>query len=263
MVLERLVTVREALTNPSWMFIVGGLVSTISLFIAFIIFPSSVGLMSTFLVTIAMTPFMVNLLRYEEKMTELQQDTGELLSVFQRHKKIIKVYIAFFAGMILSYSIIYTILPEQIVETLFEDQINEIKIIRGSFVGGTFTKIVLNNLGVLLVTYFFSFIFGAGAIFILSWNASVLSTAIGLSAKALGGFKALPIAILAYFPHGSLELLAYFIGGIAGGLASVAVSKGRPYTLSRIIKDSLIFLMWGVGLILIAGVVETISIVIS
>lgn len=262
MVLEKLITVKDALRDPYWIFIASGIISTVSLFISFIVFPSSVGLMTTFLITIASTPFILNLSRYEEakEERELKEEDFASLSFFEKHKEILKIYTAFFLGMIVSFTIIFMILPESIVLKLFEDQINEINWIRGSFLGGTFGKIVFNNLGVLLVSFLFSFLYGAGAIFILAWNASVLATAIGLTAKSLGGMIALPLAVMVYFPHGSLELIAYFIGAIAGSLVSVALTKRRKERIGIILKDSFYLLLIAAIIILIAGAIETISI---
>lgn len=258
MVLERLVTVRDALRQPVWVFIVGGIISSLSLAISFIVFQTSIGLFSCFLTTFASIPFMLNLARYEESVIESSVSLQEM-NIFRRHERILKAYIAFFAGMILTQSIIFIILPENITEQLFEDQIREISRIRGSFAfAGTFLSIFTNNASVLTLCFLFSFLFGAGAIFILSWNASVLSAAIGMTAKSLGGLKAMPLAILTYFPHGTLEILAYFIGGIAGSLVSVALTKKRPYRLSLVIKDSLELMCGAFILLLIAAGIETI-----
>ena len=258
LVLERIVTVKDALRQPVWVFIAGGIISTISLAISFAIFHESIGLFSCFLTTFAAMPFMMNLARYEESLIESSPGLQEM-NIFKRHERIIKAYCAFFAGMILTQSIIYIILPENIVEKVFEDQLREIQRIRGSFAfGGTFFSIFLNNVSVLTLCFLFSFIYGAGAIFILSWNASVLSTAIGMTAKSLGGWKAIPLALLTYFPHGSLEILAYFIGGIAGSLVSVSLSKRRPYKISLILKDSMELMMVAIILLLLGAGVETI-----
>ena len=260
MVLERLVSVREAVREPAWMFVIGGIIATVCLLISFLIFPSSVGLMTTFLVTMASMPFMLNLASYEEAREEQTVRDVEITSSFEIHKPIIKIYIAFFGGMIFAFSIIFMILPENIVFKLFEDQINEIRIIRGEFLGlGHFGTILVNNIGVLFITFLFSFLFGAGAVFILTWNASVLATAIGLSAKSLGGIHALPMAVLTYFPHGSLELLAYFIGGIAGSLVSVALSKRRTRRLNLIIKDSSYLMIIAIVFLIIAAFIESVS----
>jgi len=258
MVLERLVNVRMALKHPFWVFILGGVISTICLFLSFLIFNTSAGLLSNFLITFAIFPFMLDFIRYEGSKMDQKAEVLQKMNIFQRHRSVILVYVAFFVGMILSQSILYFLMPDNWSQKLFEDQINQINIIRGEATfGGTIEGIILNNLGVLFLSFVFSFLFGAGAIFILSWNASVLSAAIGMSAKSIGGFKAIPLAILGYFPHGSLEILAYFIGGIAGGLVSLAFTKRNTKKFSFIIKDSLELMVISVILLIAAGVIES------
>jgi len=258
MVLERLVNVRTALKQPFWVFILGGIISTICLAISFLVFQTSVGLTSSFLITFAVLPFMLDFIRYEGSKMEEKMKELERMNIFQRHRDVLLVYSAFFAGMVLTQSIIFFMLPETLSQSLFKDQINQIDIIRGmASLGGTFQGIVINNLGVLLLSFVFSFLFGAGAIFILSWNASVLSTAIGMTAKSIGGFKAIPLAVLGYFPHGSLEILAYFIGGIAGGLVSVALTKRKTEKFWFVVKDSVELMAASVILLFVAGAIET------
>jgi uncharacterized membrane protein SpoIIM required for sporulation len=258
MVLEKLVSLRTAIKQPAWMFVIGGIVSVISLFVAYFVFQNSIGLFTSLLVTIAMTPFMLNLIRYEE--TKEEQDLTEM-NFIQRHRVILKVYTAFFAGMILSLSLIYMFLPEATVEKIFSDQINQINAIRGKFLfTDTFTKIIINNIGVLSLSFLFSFLYGAGAVFILAWNASVLSTAIGMAAKSYGGIGAFPLAVLTFFPHGSLEILAYFIGGIAGGLVSTVITKRHTTKFWFILKDGLQLMVISAIILLIAALIETLAI---
>lgn len=264
MVLERLISISDALKHPWWMFIIGGTVSVICLFISFLIFPQSVGLFMTFLITVAMTPFMVKLITYEEINTEKEIAAHLKQNFFQRHGDIIKIYASFFSGMILFLSVVFLLLPETIVQQLFEDQIKEISLIRGNVIfGGTFERIVANNIGVLVLSVVLSFLLGAGAIFILAWNASILSTAIGLTAKSIGGLHSLPLAVLVYFPHGSLEILAYFIGAIAGGLISASFTRKESKLFWPITRDSLILIAVAIIILVVAGVIETTSILVS
>jgi uncharacterized membrane protein SpoIIM required for sporulation len=264
MVLYKLITIREALINPVWVFIVGGIISTISIFISFLVFPDSVGIFTTFLITIAMMPFMINLITYETVTTEEEIRRKLKANFFERHKDVLLIYVAFFSGIILSQTIIYLILPDALVQKIFAEQIERINLIRGKFAFlDTFEKIILNNLSVLILCYLFSFLFGAGSIFILAWNASVLSTAIGITAKSIGGLKGLPLAVLTFFPHGSLELIAYFIGGIAGGLVSVALTRKKTKLFWEIVKDSLLFLMSAIVILIIAGIIETVTITLA
>lgn len=261
MVLEKLVTIREAVRHPLWMFVIGAVVSVISLFISFLVFPESVGLFTTVLITFIMTPFMVNLLTYETFMTELEIKKKTVQNFFQRHWDILAIYTAFFSGMIVALSLAFLFLPDDTVSKLFEDQITEIKLIRGSFLASaTFLKIALNNIGVLVLSVLFAFIFGSGAIFILSWNASVLSAAIGLTAKSIGGLSGVPIALATYLPHGVFEIAAYFLGGIAGGILSALVMKRKTALFGIMVKDIVKVLAVAIALLFIGAVIEAVLI---
>jgi uncharacterized membrane protein SpoIIM required for sporulation len=260
MVLERLVPLKVALKNPWWMFLIGGIVPIICLLVSFLIFKDSVGLFSTLLITIAMTPFMVNLARYEEEKEE-EELPAKPLNIFQRYSDVLKVYTAFFCGMIITFSLLYIVVPENTAkEVLFKNQLEEISAIRGKATAvDTFEKIVVNNVGVLFISFLFSFLFGAGAIFILAWNASILSAAIGELARGIGGFHGLPYAVLVFFPHGSIEILAYFIGGIAGGVISAAITKKHTDKFWLITFDSFKLMLISVVMLLIAGALEVVQ----
>ncbi|MEM0333329.1 MAG: hypothetical protein QXX30_02595, partial [Candidatus Aenigmatarchaeota archaeon] len=101
----------------------------------------------------------------------------------------------------------------------------------------------------------------AGAIFKLTWNASILSTAIGITAKAIGGLYAIPLAVMVYFPHGSLEILAYFLGAIAGGIASNTIIRNKLG--KSIIWDVAFLLSLATLLLLLGATIETISILLG
>ena len=102
----------------------------------------------------------------------------------------------------------------------------------------------------------FSLIFGAGAIFILAWNASVISAAIGIFSES--SLSALPLGIGRYMIHGTPEIGAYFVGALAGGIISVAVIKHDIYSEKFwvILQDSLNLVIVSVVLLFIAALIE-------
>ncbi|MEM5882946.1 MAG: stage II sporulation protein M [Candidatus Aenigmatarchaeota archaeon] len=258
MVLEKLVPLKLALKNPLIMVVYGAIISLACLFVASIIFESSIGLMTNLLITIASLPFMLNLIRYHEaKEEEMIEKESSLL---KRHADVLKVYAAFSAGVVLALSLTYVLLPEETSYKLFKDQIDTINAIRGKATfADTFQAIFFNNVGVMFLSFLLSFLFGAGAVFIISWNASVLAAAIGSLAKSIGGVKALPVAALPFLPHGSLEFLAFFIGAIAGGLISVAITRRKSKNFWLIVFDSLKLLFVSIIILGIAAFIETIS----
>jgi uncharacterized membrane protein SpoIIM required for sporulation len=194
-------------------------------------------------------------MKYEEYETEEEFERKIESNFFKRHTDVLKIYAAFFLGMIFAMSILFLILPGNTVEKIFEDQINEINIIKGNVISpSNFQKIVLNNISVMTLCFLFAFLFGSGAIFILAWNASVLSAAIGVVAKSIGGISGMSTAVMTFLPHGTFEILAYFVAGIAGGLVSVVITKRRNKLFWVVIKDS--FKLMGVAaLFLIIGAV--------
>jgi hypothetical protein len=182
------------------------------------------------------------------------------LIFFSFYREIVISFVAIFSGMTLVFSILYLLLPADIAEKSFQTQINEIKAIRGYFwFGGAFQTILINNIGVLFLSFLFSFIYGSGAIFILAWNASILATAASMLARSLGGIRALPLALLSYLPHGCLEITAYFLAAIAGGIASYHLMKGKKAKV--LIEDCLFLLALGAVFLLFGAVVETLAII--
>lgn len=255
MVLDRIAGTKEVLKDPIKAFSLGIVISLISLFVAYSVFPQSTGLFTVIIITLASLPFINRLLRYEEHEDEKMMETH---TFFQRYGDIIIAYVALFSGMIIAMSLSFVILPETVVEKVFSDQINEVNLIRGKFdFGNKFVEIFANNSSVLTLSFLFSFLFGSGAIFILAWNASVLSSAIGLIAKSSGGLIALPSAVLMFIPHGTFEIGAYFIGAIAGGLVSAAVTRRKSVRFWDVVQDSLKLLAIAFVFLVIGGIIET------
>ena len=124
----------------------------------------------------------------------------------------------------------------------------------------------------LLFSLFFAFFYGAGAIFILTWNASVISAAIGnfirtniaLAAKTTGlmtawnYFHIFALGLMRYFIHGIPEILAYFMGGLAGGIISVAVIRHHLSTekSKKILLDSMDLIVLAIFVLFIAALIE-------
>jgi len=261
MVLESLIKVKVGLKSPVQIFLASGIITLFSFIISALIFGKDVGLYSVFLITIGLVPITSKLNLLAFKISKKSKPSN-VISIFGYYKEIIVAYAAIFCGITLVLSILYLILPAEIAEITFRTQINEIRAIRGYFsLGGTFQTILINNLGVLLVCFIFSFVYGAGAIFILTWNASILSTAIGMTAKAIGGLYAIPLAVMVYFPHGSLEILAYFLGAIAGGIASNTIIRNKLG--KSIIWDVAFLLSLATLLLLLGATIETMSILLG
>jgi uncharacterized membrane protein SpoIIM required for sporulation len=91
----------------------------------------------------------------------------------------------------------------------------------------------------------------------LTWNASVLSAAIGLTAKSIGGVAGIPVALVTYMPHGVFEIGAYFLAGISGGILSAAVMKRKTELFGVIVRDMVKVVVLAIILLVIGAVIET------
>lgn len=263
MVLETLMSVKDAVKNPWHMLVFGFVITLVCMGISYVVFPENAGLLMVFLITIASAPFMMNLIRYGEDLEEKDVEGIGLverlnpISAFFRQRDVFFVYSAFFTGVVVSLALAYTFLPEEFVQKAFNDQISQIgriNAIIGQFVGGdAFSQILVNNMVVMAISFVFALLFGVGAIFILAWNASVLGAAIGIVAKSIG----LPSAMVAFLPHGIFEIAAYFVAAIAGGIISVLVSKNKITEWSKVMEDMFILMIFATVLIFVGAYIES------
>ncbi|OGI14839.1 hypothetical protein A3K63_03965 [Candidatus Micrarchaeota archaeon RBG_16_49_10] len=254
MVLESILVKKS--TSPFLIFLVSAIISLVSIFISYTVFKESTGLFTVVIISLTMVPFINRVLRKEEIETE---QVGESQGLMERHWDVVEVFIAIFLGMTFALSTVFIMLPDDTVQAIFNEQIREVKIIQGNFsFGNKFFDILVNNVGVLMLSFLFSFLIGTGAILILAWNASVLSTAIGIIAKSLGGIEGVPIAVLTFLPHGTFELIAYFVGAIAGGLISASLMNKKSRKFVYILKDSITLIMVSFLLLVVGAFIETI-----
>jgi len=179
-------------------------------------------------------------------------------NVYTRHRQTIQFYIHLFVGMSLTYLVLYTFMDPRV--NAFDNQLDVIRPgPSGYFVGHPLLwEIVSNNLKIMLICMMLSLFYGSGAVFILNYNASIAGVIYGGSLRSLvfggSGFIANP---LLYIPHTTLEILAYLLAAIAGGILSKsAYGNQPPGSSSMLFNDGAILAVAAVILVLIAGVVE-------
>ncbi|MBI4181491.1 MAG: stage II sporulation protein M [Candidatus Aenigmarchaeota archaeon] len=185
-------------------------------------------------------------------ITREEEKDEEGAGFWATHGQDVVLLLCYFFGLTLAFAAWTSFLPPE----AFGPQVDTINQIRGT---GAFTQlegfqtILLNNLQVMVVAFVLSLVFGAGAIFIIVWNASVLGVYIGQISRSL---YQIPLVSLSVLPHGIPEIGGYVLAGLAGGILSAAIMRKQHARLPAVFQDSLKLLALGVALIALGAAVE-------
>jgi len=289
MVLESLIGEKNIRKNPLLMLVITFVISIGSILIAQLVFPAHASVLSVAFITIGLVPLVHNILAKEEYQEALQRKSST--TFFARHFNLIMIYIWIFVGIILAFSLMYIAMPTDMKQTSFDEQMNAFCQISGSdscsggianSISGKATSMAFNecknpstknvvscsffifenNFKVLVAVLLFSLLYGAGAIFIIAWNASIIGMffgemiLVGAHGKWFGLLQGMLIG------HGPPELLSYVFGALAGAILSAMVSKGQflRHEFSTILKDVAFLTFLAVFSIIYAAVVEGVGI---
>ncbi len=275
MVLESIINPFKAETNPARMFFIGALYASLGLWLSLWIFEKHASLVMVFLTVLFCVPLVFSAFKLEEKKDLEIEEEKKLL---KEHWKAISFLVFLFMGITVAYSLWYSFLPSEKVQSLFYIQQQTITEINNQVVGrvsldlGIISKIFFNNIRVLAFCILFSFIYGMGAIFILTWNASVIGVAIGnfvrnnITSMASGFgfstisnyFQIISLGLLKYSVHGIPEIAAYFVGGLAGGIISMAIIKHdiRTAKFGHVLMDSADLIILAIVMLFVAALLE-------
>jgi len=277
--LEMLINPKEASKGPWKMFFIGLVYASLSLLLVNWFFAADVVLsrfsgilVVTFCVMFSL-PFMYYLIKTEEKEDE---EVEGFLGVWKAHNDAIHAFMWLFLGFIVAFAFWYALLQNSVlfnaqVETYcminnpginLEDCVAKYSISQTKLITGAATKeirflsILENNVYVMIFTLIFSLIFGAGAIFVLAWNASVIAGAIGIFTQYR--LSEIPIGVARYMIHGFPEIMAYFITALAGGIFGVSVIRNgvRDKKFLKIIENVVLLLSLAIIILIAAAFVE-------
>lgn len=274
MVLESLVTPMLAERRPLPLALLGAVYATLGLFLALWVFEEYATLVMIFLTTIAGVPLFYHTVKFEEEKHLVIWEERRLL---WEHSKALMFLMSIFIGASVAFAFWYVVLPADWTASLFSAQTQTIVSLNQKVTGNAMhfdilTKIFLNNVKVMIFCVLFSFIYGTGALFILMWNASVIGVALGnffrvriAEVAGLAGFEALQgylkvlsLSVLRYSLHGTPEILAYVVAGLAGGIISIAIIRHDFGTknFERIVLDASDLILIAVGILFFAALVE-------
>lgn len=276
---ELLINPAKAERQPWDMFFIGAFYATVSLLLVKWIFSGDpvlskyTGILVVTFCVMFSIPFIYFAIKNEE---EKDLEEREFLNLMKEHSKALLYFMFLFMGFVVAFSFWYIVFSDgnqnfrAQIETYcminkpahFDECVSEYGVEHVSKTTGFLTakdkivNIFANNIYVLIFTLFFSLIFGAGAIFILAWNASVISAAIGIFSKS--DLANLPLGLVRYMIHGIPEIASYFAGALAGGIISIAIIKHDVASEKfwTILQDSLNLVIFSVVILFIAALIE-------
>ncbi len=289
--------VLEHIFPPDWLeqktkyaFLLGVGYSILGILIAKVLFPKDSGLVSVAFISLLLLPELYKIFSIEERQ-EMMESEFSFKELFRDDGDVVKIYIFLFLGVLLVFTLGTLILPPQETNRLFEQQL-EIRSAPGhangeqltyegvfadefTFTGNLFWNLLSNNFRVLLACFFIALLTGDGAIFIITWNASVWGTIFGITARHASEYASqypaqavlsysAPIMILIIFLivfwHMMIEAIAYFCAAISGSIISkdVLLEKFESERFKMVFKFNLYLFIVALVFLVLGALVETI-----
>jgi uncharacterized membrane protein SpoIIM required for sporulation len=251
---------KKAERHPFEIFFLAIVYSSLSILFAAWIFPGYASIAMIFLTVFSC----LYLIQSGIKIEELKESYKSEKSLLKEHSKLVLLILSLFLGFTVSFTFWSFILSPEKISHLFSFQETTVEGIRAAIAGSfsspeAFLAILFNNLKVLLISLVFAIFYGAGAMYILVWNASVMGFVIGNLARNTLGVTSLPISFAKYFAHGIPEMIAYLITAVAGGLIYVAIWRGDIMSekkRKKLFFDVLVLVAISLFILILAGLIE-------
>ena len=266
-----------ARSNPLKIVALSFIFVTLAVFATLFLNTRESSILLVLFVVLPSVPFLLKLFSFEEEDFEAKPARVAGSRTIARHLPTIVVLLAYFAGITAAFTFWYLWLPAADSGRLFATQVTELESVRANFQGmlvdapaafnlSAFEVLFFHNLQVLLIVVALSLLYGAGAVFVLVWNASVIAVFLGsivqiavLHDPAGGVLSGLGYGVLGILPHGFFELLAYLTTALSGGILSQAIVK-RIYSkpvFTQIFYDAMKLFAWAIVFLAVGALIES------
>lgn len=235
--------------------------ASLSLLISYWVFPELVSILAVAFTVFSCLYITQGILKKEQKK-ETKINEKYLL---KRHANSIKFFLALFIGITIAFTFWTFILNGTNSQQLFSVQEQTMNQINNQITGkmtsprSYLKTIIFNNLQVIFISLIISIAYGAGGIFVLTWNASIMGYVIGNLTKEYG-IHFLPSILTKYFLHGIPEMISYIIIILAGGLIYTSIIKNElkeKIKRNKILIDISLLILLSIFFMLSAAIIET------
>lgn len=274
MVLEHIFSEEMLERRPFIAFLLGIGYSILGIILAKLLFPKDPALVAVAFTSLLLLPELYKIFSIEAKQERADKGRVTWRDLWNDDSDIFLIYVFMFIGILLTYSVATILLPSFTTNTLFEQQLA----IRGGYSGaamatgqaieftsGLYWSLLKNNFKVMFVIFIIALLTGDGAIFLITWNASVWGTIFGITAKhaalvaGVNPFVYFFIVIGIVSVHMLLEAASYFCAAIAGSVLSKGflMEKVGSKFFGKIVTFNMMLLLVGLGFLLLGVFVET------
>ncbi len=265
MVFESLYTPAILRDRKIYAFLMGAGFSLLGMEAAILFFPEDPSPVAVAFISLLLLPTVNALLAMQER-TDQRHAHFSLRLLISDHRDLIEIFFFIFLGITVAFGLLSSALPTVQRSAIFADQLRLLSSTETNYPVrfGEFGELLRNNLGVLFVCLFASFLYGSGAIFIITWNATVVGAIFGhiAQASAHAAFTSpvlyFLLMLLAVLPHLMAEAFGYFLGGIAGGIVSVGIlhKKVRTPAFNYVMRDAMVLVVLAVGFLVLGAAIE-------
>lgn len=261
MVFEQFLASKQVKMHSLFIFAIGVFYAAVGYIVSSYFFREDASIAMLFTITLLLTPSIFVLLNIEEK---LERKDG-LKHFFRNHKTIMKAYVFLFLGIFLAF----VVLGHFSSDAFFSYQMNFLEArgdisvdVLNNFASteyargfGDFLGLVSYNILVVVICFVLALFYGAGALFLITLNASIFAAFVVNIGKFLG--NPIPLTLL-FMIHMVPEIAGFLVAAIAGGVASRAIVKEKVGSTGfrNVMKDALILLVIAAGLIVIGAFLE-------
>lgn len=254
--------------RPYIAFLFGFFYVFIGYFIAGFFF-DNVSIAMLFLATLLIVPSLIKLIEIEEQ----RESRYGLRHFFKEHKDILEAYIFLFIGVFAGYVLLGYAAEADKFSSIFQFQINFLKNQEGlsrELIESFFVKplepsienvagVLQNNITVMLICFVLSIFYGAGAVFLVTLNASIFASFVVFVGSYLADKLSKVLLIIGMFMiHMVPEMSGFLLAAVAGGVLSKALLKERfgSKGFRNVLKDAVMLLILACCLILLAAFLE-------
>ncbi|MFH1420573.1 MAG: stage II sporulation protein M [Candidatus Aenigmatarchaeota archaeon] len=277
MVLESILNPENAAGSPLKVFVIAIIFCFVAVIFAFSLFPEQSSILTISIITIMFIPFFYHIFKKEELKDDLIAEHKDKnpsdVNLLLRHKKTIVIYSAYFLGIVVGMTIIFAFMPQY--GKVFDLQVAQPALAQYTSGNATvsleiFFRYFFNNSRVMILAFILSALLGTGGIFVLAWNASIISVYIGLKAIApmmqsgtnsiVAFILGVPAGLASIAIWGIPEILGYIMAGLAGGILSVGIIREELESnkFREVLKDALFILILGEAFIVAGAILETV-----